>query len=436
MKSKLITFISPITNLENKIIIFEPKLMLKPINVFVFFDGQIFKTNINGFNNYDGIEIFKHLKNNKLENNLVVLVSSMNNSHNKYKIRENELSYKTTKSINFLDVAMKVINNNLKNFNIKNIFGIGFSLSGYHVLTRQKYFNHVVAVSPHSHIKTLKNLKENASVYYGQNEYAINNFKKVINPISIFMKNNPNINTINYVNLKHSFGSWNDHFDHIIKSSILPFLYFQKLNIKGIGRFIHDGSNISFINQNKHLKIHYNKIASMQDEISFVKNTDYKDDYEIIDSLSYIKTYYDAQRKSNLLNKDIIFLAKELKKLHTTPIFKGAKKFKYNNEFDKEKFVMSHGDINNKNVLFAKDRCYFIDFEWAMLHSVYWDIASVFLKFSFTEKQKELFLENYSQKNQILKNNKILKMILIIKKIEKDFFINNKNYFITKENNE
>ena len=436
MESKLIKFKSPITNLENKIVIFKPKKIPKLVNVFIFFDGQIFKTNINGFNTYDGIEIFKHLKNNKLENNIIVLVSSMNNSEDKYKIREKEWNYESNKKSSFLQEAIKIINKNLISLNIKNTFGFGFSLSGYHILTKQKDFDHVVSVSPSSQIKYLKNIEDNASIYYGQEEYAINNLEKTIEPMSIFKQNNPKLNIINYKNLKHSFSSWNDHFDHILKSSILPFLHFQNQNIKGVGKFIHDGSNISFVNNDKHLKIHYNKLKSMANEISFVKNTDYKNDYKVLDEVSYIKTYYQAKRKNELSHQDIIFLSQELKKLHNTPIFKGAQKFKYNNNFDKEKFVMSHGDINEKNVLFASDRCYFIDFEWAMLHSIYWDIGSIFWKFNFNLNEQKIFLENYDSTNKIVDENKIKKMIIILKQVEKEFYLENKDYFITRKDNE
>ena len=431
METKILTFISPITNLEKQIVIFKPKHLDQRVNIIISFDGQIFKTEMQGFNRYDGINIFEYLKNNNLQKSIVILISSMQELPNKYQIRAKELAFQKNKTNSFVKKALETMQPFLKKFEHKNLFGIGFSLSAIQVLSQQKDFDHVLVISPSESIKEINSVTNNCSVYYGQQEYAIKNEEKVLRPISIFKKNNPQVNVIKYLNMKHSFNSWNNHFDHMLKSSIIPFLHFQKLNMKGIGKFIHDGSNISFINQDKHLKIHYNKLASMKNEIAFVKKTTYKNDYKILDEISYIKKYYNAKRKVKLNKNDVINLAKELKLLHKTPPFQKVQKFKYNNEFDNEKFVMSHGDINEKNVLFAEDRAYFIDFEWSMLHSFYWDLASVFYKFGLNEKEKAFFIERYQNKQQRIDNNKIIKMIKYVKKIEKDFLMHNKDYFVT-----
>lgn len=396
--------------------------------IFLILDGQILKTEEIGFNRYDGIEIFKHLENNKIFSYILIAVESMKSyKDNKYNIRMKEL-----KNNNFIKEIKSLIEN-IKKLYKGEIYGIGFSTSASIIMQLANQLKWVISISPWLEEIKNKKLPENISIFYGNKEFKEKSNANFYEYINIFQKENKNINFIMYKDMIHSFNSWNQNFDHIIKSTYIALTLFKKNNYKGLGKYMHDGSNISYINDNIHLKIHFNKISSNNKELDFINKTHYKNDYLVQYENAYIKKFYHADRKEKLLKSHLIMLIKELNLIHKTPISKSINTYEYKNEFDNDIKVMSHGDINYKNILFSEKRAYLIDFEWGMIHSYYWDIAHIVKNFKLDNKFIEIIKKSYINE---INDMKLDKMIKIITKVEKEFFKENNDYFIVGNKNE
>ena len=426
MKKIIKIFTSPyFKNEKRKIIIWEPKNIKEKTPVLFFFDGQILKTKEKEFNQQDGISIFSKIK--KIGTFVVIAVNSMNANDNfKYKKRTKELLNKDKNNKYFFFEKVKTQIIDLKNKYQGKWFGFGFSLSGLIIGNSKKLFDQTILVSPYFKNKVFK-LPNNSIVFYGQKEYKLFSKRKINNPISKIKAKNQNVNFIEIYNLKHTFESWDKYFLFILKCSVKTFLHFHKLNKNGVGKYLEGNSNISFQKENLHLKIKANNVDNIGLEKKFIESTHYKKDYQFLDDITYVKKIYKGNKIEKLKKENIIALAKELKNLHLVKINKDIPVYK-NLPF-KDKFVMSHGDLNPKNILFSKNKAFFIDFEWARLNSKYWDICSIFLFFKLSDKEKKLFYIHYKIKPNLKKE---VKMIKHLKKVLKNFDKDFPDYFITK----
>ena len=425
MKKIIKEFQSPyFQNEKRQILILEPNKITKKTPILFFFDGQILKLNEIEFNQSDGIDLKKSLKN--IGKFIIIAVNSMNNNKLfKYKKRVKELKNKDNNNYLFFKKVKEEIIELKKKYQGK-WFGFGFSLSCFLIGINKKLFDQSILISPYFMNNKFK-LPQNSIVFYGKKEYKFFSNKKVNKPIQKIKSINQDINFIELKNMKHTFKSWNDYFNFILKCSIKPFLEFSKFNLNGVGKFSEGNSNISFFNKNKHLKIKANNIENFGLEKEFINSTHYKNDYQFIDDITYIKNIYNGKIKKQLNNQNIVILAKEIKKIHSLKINKKIQIYK-NIPF-KDKLVMTHGDLNHKNILFSKTKVFLIDFEWARLNSKYWDICSIFIFFNLNIKQKKLFLNSYELKIDKEKIKKMTKHLLkIIKNFSKDF----PDYFITK----
>jgi len=57
--------------------------------------------------------------------------------------------------------------------------------------------------------------------------------------------------------------------------------------------------------------------------------------------------------------------------------------------------MVCHNDLNQNNVLWQEDRVYLIDFDFAGVNDIYFDIAGVIWEFELDTEIKNLFLEAY-----------------------------------------
>jgi len=142
-----------------------------------------------------------------------------------------------------------------------------------------------------------------------------------------------------------------------------------------------------------------------------------------------------------LTNKELIKLTKIIKKFHS---FK-AKEKEYNLKRDfqgyrevlkdtnskklikaslselkklkkyKKQLVLSHHDLNPKNIIFSKNSIKIIDWEYAGVNDLFFDLASVCCEFTLSKKQQKLLLNTYFKKTT-KKDIKKLKSYMIIYK--------------------
>lgn len=127
--------------------------------------------------------------------------------------------------------------------------------------------------------------------------------------------------------------------------------------------------------------------------------------------------------KEEPTNEQIIFVAKALKKLHSSNIkvpfgyqmfyrFNFYKKELSSNDyidekyekqivknvqkiFAKDKMVLCHNDLVQNNLLFKLNNVSLIDWEYGGMNNPYFDLASFISENNLNEEQKELFLSKY-----------------------------------------
>lgn len=156
---------------------------------------------------------------------------------------------------------------------------------------------------------------------------------------------------------------------------------------------------------------------------SELKSSDIKTLAKQIKKLHKIKTKaktYDL--KSDLLNYKKILKDKESKELISQSL-KSLKKLK---KFKKE-LVLTHHDLNPKNIIFRKNKIKIIDWEYSGINDRFFDLAAVCIEFKLNKKEEKLFLENYLEEININHYSK-LKHFKIIYKNLCDLWFEKLNY--------
>ena len=154
-----------------------------------------------------------------------------------------------------------------------------------------------------------------------------------------------------------------------------------------------------------------------------LKNSDIKNLAKQIKKLHKIKTKaktYDF--KSDLLNYKKILKDEKSKKIISESL-KSLKKLK---KFKKE-LVLTHHDLNPKNIIFNKNKIKIIDWEYAGMNDSFFDLAAVCIEFKLNKKEEELFLSYYLKKIDEKKYSK-LKYFKIIYKNLCDLWFEKLNY--------
>jgi len=120
--------------------------------------------------------------------------------------------------------------------------------------------------------------------------------------------------------------------------------------------------------------------------------------------------YLEGEHKERLTLEDIALVAKVLKRLHRIdlPAHPSSIKDLFSPPFTTEvetalhtlslydtEYVLSHHDLNPYNLIWQKRTVKLIDFEYAGVSDLYFDLASVSVEFSLSPEQELYFLESY-----------------------------------------
>ena len=89
--------------------------------------------------------------------------------------------------------------------------------------------------------------------------------------------------------------------------------------------------------------------------------------------------------------------------------------------------VLSHHDLNPKNIIFNKNKIKIIDWEYAGINDRFFDLAAICIEFKLNKKEEELFLSYYLKKIDEKKYSK-LKYFKIIYKNLCDLWFEKLNY--------
>jgi len=122
-----------------------------------------------------------------------------------------------------------------------------------------------------------------------------------------------------------------------------------------------------------------------------------------------ISDFLEGEHKSRLTPRELRTLAFAVRKLHkiklrTKPYrFKKAFKPKHTKalhalrKLNKEpkELVLTHHDLNPRNILFHNQKVKFIDWEYTRLNDRYFDLATIAAEFKLTDKEERYFLRSY-----------------------------------------
>ena len=134
--------------------------------------------------------------------------------------------------------------------------------------------------------------------------------------------------------------------------------------------------------------------------------------------------FIEGKHKKKISKKSIKKIAKTLKKLHKIDykckpcnLKKEFKKYKkiLNDKKSKKlinkalkdlqelkqyksNLVLCHHDLNCYNIIFSKNKTYFIDWEFACINDSFFDLASICIEFRLNNKQQKQFLRHYFHK--------------------------------------
>jgi len=138
-----------------------------------------------------------------------------------------------------------------------------------------------------------------------------------------------------------------------------------------------------------------------------------------------ISEFLEGIHKSKLDKEDLNSLAYVLSKLHSivcqeTPITleiknqskEVVKAWSIIKHYPKE-YALCHNDLNPQNILFS-NTIYFIDWEYAGVNDIYFDLACICVEFKLNDKMQDLFLNFYFAGNSfVLKKLEAYKTIYI-----------------------
>lgn len=126
--------------------------------------------------------------------------------------------------------------------------------------------------------------------------------------------------------------------------------------------------------------------------------------------ISKVKKYHKFKIKENPYNlkSDLLNYAKILKDDKSKKIIKESLKILNKIRKNKKDFVLTHHDLNPKNILFQKNNIKIIDWEYAGINNRFFDLASICIEFKLKKKKEQLLLEHYFKKNHKYSNQKEL----------------------------
>ena len=129
--------------------------------------------------------------------------------------------------------------------------------------------------------------------------------------------------------------------------------------------------------------------------------------------------FLEGIHRYTLKRDDIKNIALLLKKLHQIKV--GKKLFNL-----KKDYVLCHHDLNPKNFIFLND-IKLIDWEYAGINDLYFDLASVVVEFDLDKKEEKLFLNSYFQNFYRINRKKIYSFKIKYTTLCKDWFAKQNN---------
>ena len=111
-----------------------------------------------------------------------------------------------------------------------------------------------------------------------------------------------------------------------------------------------------------------------------------------------------AKTKAYDIKKDLQYYKKNLKDEKNQKLITQCFKSLNNLKKYKKELVLTHHDLNPKNIIFHNSSIKIIDWEYAGLNDKFFDLASICVEFKFNKTKEKLFLKkyllNYSKKNK------------------------------------
>lgn len=83
----------------------------------------------------------------------------------------------------------------------------------------------------------------------------------------------------------------------------------------------------------------------------------------------------------------------------------------------KKQLVLTHHDLNAKNIIFTKNRIKIIDWEFAGVNDLFFDLASVCCEFNLSQQQQQLLLKTYLKNTRKKDINKLNSYKIIYKNL-------------------
>jgi len=215
--------------------------------------------------------------------------------------------------------------------------------------------------------------------------YCNNNYKLITSKneylIRVF-QNNAN------VNISREFEFYTQKIASKYKIAPKPFVLDTK-NALMVTEFVKGTHKVKL--KNKELKVLVKTIKKFHSFKIKEKEYNIKKDF-----LDYRKTLKDTNSK-RIIQKSLI----ELKKI---------KKFK-------KTLVLTHHDLNPKNIIFKKNKVKIIDWEYAGYNDLFFDLASICCEFNLSQKKEELLLKTYLKKTSKKKLSKLHSYKVIYKNL-------------------
>lgn len=174
------------------------------------------------------------------------------------------------------------------------------------------------------------------------------------------------------------------------------------------------GQNIDF-DENAYIDKEKIRIVDYVDNIKTFKECEDPNKYFI--TIDLIKKFHEIDINTNH-NFDLKKRYELYKKQVINPLF-DYKEFEYLiDDFDTldDKYILSHNDLVDGNILFTNDRSYLIDYEFAAKNHPYFDLMSFLSENNIYNQELRLKIYNYYFDNKL--DEKTLKKMTIIEKAQ------------------
>jgi len=140
---------------------------------------------------------------------------------------------------------------------------------------------------------------------------------------------------------------------------------------------------------------------------------------ELIKLINTVKRYHSIKvnTKEYNLKKDFIFYSQILKDKDSKKIISQSFDELLKLKRFKKELVLTHHDLNPKNIIFSKNSIKIIDWEYAGVNDLFFDLASLCCEFNLSKKEQYLLLKIYFKKVTINRIRKLNSYQIIYKNL-------------------